>query len=263
MRTTVLRYETKGVVDAAREGKRLDGRKLDEMRDFSIELDISKNAEGSASIRLGETHIISGIKMLPSKPYSDSPDEGSIAFSCELLPLSHSEYEYGAPSPIEVEFGRVVDRGIRESKAIDLKALNIRKGELGWTAFIDFYAVNSDGNLIDAGCIACLAALIKSRVPVLDENDQVVKGEYKGSIKLARIPIQSTFVKIAGKILLDPTYLEEKAAEARFSIATTDDGYMSSFQKGIGGSFTSKEVEDMIEIAEKVSKEIRKKLLKL
>ena len=262
MRTTIMDYEITGVVNAAKEGKRLDGRKLDEMRELELEFDMSENAEGSARVKLGDTEVISGIKLLPGVPYPDSPDKGSIAVNAELLPMSNPEYEFGPPSVDQVEFSRVVDRGIRESQSLDFKSLCIREGELAWIAFVDYYAINADGNLVDAGAIASLLAFMRAKIPKLDKDDHVVKGEYSGKIKLHRLPIQTTFVKIAGKIMLDPTYLEEKAAEAKFSVATTEDGYLCSFQKSIGGFFTADEVQYMVDIAMKMGKEIRKKLPK-
>ena len=262
MRTTIMEYETKAIVDLAKQGKRADGRKLDEMRPLSMEFDISKNAEGSAKVSLGNTVVISGIKMLPGVPYPDSPDKGSISVNAELLPLANPEYESGPPSIDQVIFSRVVDRGIRESKSLDFKKLCIREGELAWTAFVDYYAINADGNLIDAGSIASLLAFMKGKMPKLDKNDKVIKGEYSGKINLERLPIQTSFAKIAGKIMLDPTYLEEKAAEARFSIATTEDGYLCSFQKSCNGFFTEAEVQYMVDTAMKTGIEVRKKLPK-
>ena len=43
------------------EGKRFDGRKLEEFRDLKIETGISENAEGSAKVTLGNTEVIVGI----------------------------------------------------------------------------------------------------------------------------------------------------------------------------------------------------------
>ena len=60
--------------------------------------------------------------------------------------------------------------------------------------------------------------------------------------------------------MVDPTYLEEKAAEARYSVATTNDGYMSAMQKGVGGSFTVEEVKYMNDLAFKTANKIRKDL---
>ncbi|MCX6801263.1 MAG: RNA-binding protein [Candidatus Diapherotrites archaeon] len=263
MRSTILEYEISKVVEMAKEGKRLDGRKADEMRKLTIETGFAGNAEGSARVRLGETEVVAGLKMLTGVPYPDSPNEGSISIGAELLPLANPDYESGPPSMVEVEIGRVVDRGIRESKAIDFSKLCIREGELSWIGFIDFYAINSDGNIFDAGAIAALLCFMQGKIPKLDEKDKIIKGEFTGKLELKRLPILTTFVKVGGTILLDPTYIEEKAAEARFSVSTTEDGFMAAMQKGIGGSFKAGEIDEMIEKAFEVGKGVRAKISKL
>ena len=260
MRSTVLEYDIAKIVELVKSGKRADGRKFDEMREISIEEGFAKNAEGSTSVTLGKTKVIAGLKMTIGTPYPDSQDEGAISVGAETLPLAHPEYESGRPSDDEVELARVVDRGLRESKAIDFKELCIKEGEAVWVGYLDFYALNGDGNLFDAGSIAALVTFAHAKMPKVDENNKVIYGEYSGGIKLKRFPLLTTFVKVGGQILLDPTYLEEKAAEARYSVATSDDGYMTAMQKGVGGSFTLDEVNYMIDTAYKVADATRKKL---
>jgi len=260
MRNTILNSDVSKAVELAREGKRVDGRKLDEMRELTVELDFAKNAEGSSIITLGNTKVIAGLKMEVGTPYPDSQDKGTISVGAEALPLAHPDYESGRPSSAEVELARVVDRGLRESKAIDFKGLCIKEGEAVWVGYLDFYALNGDGNLFDAGSIAALVTFANAQVPKLDENNKIIKKEYSGKIKLKRLPLLTTFVKVGGKILLDPTYVEEKAAEARYSVATSEDGFMTAMQKGIGGSFTLEEVNYMIDKAFEVANNTRKKL---
>ena len=79
------------------EGKRFDNRKLQEFRNIEIETGVSKNAEGSARVKLGNTEVVAGVKVDVSVPYSDSEDAGTLITSCELLPLSSSRFEYGPP----------------------------------------------------------------------------------------------------------------------------------------------------------------------
>ena len=262
MRHTILDSDIAKIIELAKEGKRMDGRALDEMRELKIETNISENADGSARVILGSTEVIAGLKMLTGIPYPDSPNEGSISIGAELLPLSHGDYEVGPPSVTEVEIGRVVDRGIRESKSLDFEKLCIKQGELVWIGYMDFYAINADGNLFDAGAIACIVGFLQGKMPKLDDNNKIIKHEYSGKIELKRLPILTTFVKVGGKILLDPTYIEEKAAEARFSVSTTEDGYMAAMQKGAGGAFTLEETNEMIDLAFKIGKEVRKKVEK-
>ena len=246
-------------VDLIKEGKRADGRAMDQYRNVEVMKNISKNAEGSARVKLGGTEVIAGVKMIMGEPYPDSPDKGTIAVMADLLPIASPEFEYGPPSPQSIELARVVDRGIRESKALEFKDLCIEEGKKVWIVFIDLYALNDDGNLFDAFSIAALSSLLEAKIPKL-EKGEIVKGEHSGKLKLSRKPILTTFSKISNKIVLDPILMEEKAQEARFSLSTTEDDYMCAFQKGGGGSFKAEEIDQCIDIAFKKAKELRKKL---
>ena len=251
--------KTEKVREALREGKRLDGRKPEEYRHIEIKTGVSENADGSATVTLGGCKVIAGVKFVPGLPYPDSPDEGTISVGIELLQLASPSFESGPPGAEAIELSRVVDRGIRESKCIDFKDLCIREKELVWIVFIDLYALNDDGNLYDAASIAALAALENARIPKL-KDDKIVKGEYDGKLKLARKPLLSTFAKIGGTVVADPDLAEWHALDARFSVATTEDGYLPAFQKGGGhGAFSKQEIDSIIDIALKNSKEIRKK----
>lgn len=252
-----LDLKTDKVLQAIREGKRLDGRRLDEYRPFSISREVSENADGAARVRLGETDVIVGVKMAPMSPFPDSPSEGSLSVGAELLPIASSTFEAGPPSEESIELARVVDRGIRESKCIDFESWGITEGELAWTAFVDIYAINHDGNLFDASALAAIAALAGTKIPKLEEN-KIVKGEYEGKVKLSRLPVLCTFAKIGNSVVADASFAEERAQSARFSVSVTEDEFLAAFQKGGLGSFTSQEIDSAIDMALKNSKELRK-----
>jgi exosome complex component RRP42 len=245
------------VENSLKEGKRLDKRAFDEYRKIAIRQGVSKNADGSAHVNLGGTEVVCGIKSEIGTPYPDSLDEGSISVGMELLPIASPSFESGPPSEESIEIARVVDRGIRESKALDFKKLCIKEGEKVWVVFIDLYALNDNGNLMDASSIAALSALMDARVPKI-EDEKIVRGEYSGKFKLERKPLLSTFAKIGNAVVLDPSLAEEKALQGRFSVASTEDDYLSAFQKGFGGGFSLSEIDNCIETAMKKSKEIRK-----
>ena len=150
------------------EGKRFDGRGLDEFREITIETGISKNAEGSARVKVGKTEVLVGIKMDVGAPYPDSQDKGNLMVTAEFLPLSSPRIESGPPSFDSIELARVIDRGIRESKFIELEKLCIKEGEKVGTVFIDVYSINDDGNLMDAAGIGAIAALRSAKIPKYD-----------------------------------------------------------------------------------------------
>ena len=162
----------KEIIRHLEEGKRLDGRNQFDHREIVIETGISKKAEGSAKIKIGDTEVWVGVKAGVTKPYPDSPDKGSMMVTAETTPLSHQKYEYGPPKFPAIELGRLVDRVIRESKIIDFEKLCIEKGEKVWNIFIDVYTINDDGNVLDAAVIGALAALKSAKLPVFDNEKE-------------------------------------------------------------------------------------------
>ncbi len=258
-KNVLLELKSDKVLDSLKEGKRLDGRKLDEYREIKIEKDLFHNAEGSTKVFLGETEVIAGVKFISGEPYPDSPSEGTISVGAELIPLASPSFDSGPPSSDSIELSRVVDRGIRESKAVDFKKLCITEGETVLIGFVDIYAINFDGNLFDASAIAAISALNNAKIPKI-EDGRIVKDEFSGKLKLERKPLLSTFAKIGNNLVVDPALLEETAMQARFSVATTEDNFVSAFQKGLSGSIKKDDVDTAIDIAFKAGKEIRKML---
>ncbi|MFH1239681.1 MAG: exosome complex protein Rrp42 [Candidatus Diapherotrites archaeon] len=259
MNNILTTLKSEQVIQLMQEGKRLDGRKLDEYRSISIKKDISENAEGSAWVKLGETEIIAGVKLVPGDPYPDTPDEGTISIGAELLPMGSPYFESGPPREDAIELARVVDRGIRESKSIDFKKLCITEGEKVWIAFGDIYVINDAGNLFDASSIALVSSYLNAKMPKF-EDGAVVKGEYVGKLKLANIPVLCTSSKIGSKILIDATSEEDVASTARFSLASIENDILTACQKGKNGYFTAKELDDIVEMTIKKGKDIRKLL---
>src|SRR3989344_3705345 len=83
--------------------KREDGRGFEDLREIRIENNVSKNAEGSAKVFFGDTEVVAGIKLEVGEPYPDSPDEGTIIVSAEMLPLANPDFESGPPSIDSIE----------------------------------------------------------------------------------------------------------------------------------------------------------------
>ena len=241
--------------------KRFDTRKLLEFREIKIETGISKNAEGSCRVRLGDTEVMAGVKIDVTEPYTDHEDEGTLIVSTELLPLSSPEFEYGPPRINAIEIARIVDRGIRESGIIDFKKLCIKKGEKVYGIFLDIYSINDNGNLIDASCLASIAALLNAKMPKYDTKTEKVKyGELtnKGLPLTKKIPLTTTFYKVGDKIIVDPVSEEEDSSEARFSITMSNDKKLliNAIQKGGSNTFTEKEIEEILKLGEEKFKEL-------
>ncbi len=245
-----------------KQGKRFDGRKLDEFREISIETGIEKNAEGSARVKIGKTEVLVGVKMAVSTPYDDSPDKGNLMVTAELIPMSSPRFESGPPQFNAIELGRVIDRGIRESKFIELDKLCIKEGEKVWTVFIDIYSINDDGNLLDAAGIGAIAALSNAKIPKYDmENEKVLFGEWTDE-KLAlnkALPISLTVHKIGDNLIIDPTREEEDISETRVTMESAD-GVISSMQKGNSVALEVEEFEKILDLITKTERKIFKEI---
>ncbi len=248
-----------------KEGKRFDGRKLDEFREIVVETGVSKNAEGSARVKLGKTEVVVGVKMDVSEPYADSKDEGNLMVTAEFLPLSSPRLDLG-PQPFEsLELARVIDRGIRESHYIDLKKLCIEEGKKVWTVMIDIYTINDDGNLLDAAGLGAVAALKDARIPGYNEETGKTKfGEWtdKKVALTKEVPISLTVHKIGDSFVVDPTKEEEDISETRVTICSYN-GIVHSMQKGNSKELSTEEFNKVLDLIEKTEREIIKQVEKI
>jgi len=244
----------------AKDGLRVDGRKLDDFREVKIETGLYKKAEGSALVSIGNTKVMAGVKMALGEPYDDSPDKGSLMVTFEESRIANSKWEGGPPSLKAIEVARTVDRGIRESGMVDFKKLCVKKGELVWKVFIDIYPLNYDGNIIDAASLAAIAALLNAKIPKI-EGDKVLYGELTTKkLPVIKVPITTTFVKIGKYVMVDPSVVEEEEMNARLSVSTSEKDFINALQKSGSGGFTPEEVKEMIEKSFKARKIIEKAL---
>ncbi len=259
---------TKRIREYLEHGNRFDKRNPEEYREIKIELGISKKAEGSAKVKIGKTEVWAGVKMEIAEPYPDSKDKGNLMVTAELTPLSHPKFEYGPPKFEAIELGRLVDRGIRESKYIDLKKLCIEEGEKVWQVFVDVYSINDDGNLLDAAFIAAVAALKDAKVPFYDKKEGKIDYDKPSKEKLPLTenePFNFSIYLIGDKIIFDPTQDEENASDGCLVLAVTPTKPVSicSMQKSGEFEISEEKFSEILDSMEKVYKTLFSKIQKL
>jgi len=261
MSSIITRVKQKQIAQLIAKGKRLDGRSLTDYREMKVEQGVIERAEGSARVLLGKTEVMVGTKIETGEPFPDTPNEGVLTVNAELVPLASSTFEPGPPDENSIELARIVDRGIRESKAIDVGKLCIEPGKKVFVIFVDVYVLNHDGNLIDASALAALAALLNTKMPnyEIEEGEVKIKQGYT-TLPLKSRPITVTFAKVNDKLVVDPWLEEEQIMDARLSIAIDDYGNICAIQKGGSGYFTQEQVLEAAKIAKEKVEEIRKKL---
>lgn len=255
----VSRIRKQQIAQLIANGKRIDGRRINEYRSIKVEAGIIEKAEGSARVLLGKTEVIVGVKVQIGEPYSDRPNEGVFTVNSEFVPLASPEFEAGPPSEEAIELARVVDRGIRESGAIDLEKLCLIPGKKVYVIFIDIYVLNHDGNLIDASALAALTALINTKVPVyIVENGEVKKTDKYMPLPIKNFPIAVTFGSINGRLIVDPWLDEENVMSARLTITFEKDSKICAIQKGGEGALSLQQIIEAVHIAMEKAEELRK-----
>jgi exosome complex component RRP42 len=233
------------ILELAKQGKRVDGRGLDDIRRVTLEPGYVVTADGSALCRLGDTMVLAGIKLEPGKPFPDTPNAGVLTTNAELIPLSSPMFEPGPPHPRAIEVSRVVDRAIRAAETIDLTKLCVTPGEKCWTCFVDIHVLDHSGNLIDAAFLAAVTALSHAVLPA----KRFGLAEADSRLPVEHLPVETTFTRLGDAIVVDPTVEEEAAGQGRLTIATDELGRLVAMQKGLVGAFSPDEVRSMADRA--------------
>ncbi len=258
----LAKIEQKTVVDLLAKGKRIDERGPNDYRDMNIEVGLIEKANGSTEIHLGKTKVLVGVKVETGTPFPDTPDQGVLTVNAELVPMASPLFEPGPPNEDSIELARVVDRGIRESKAIDLTKLCIQPGKKALVVFVDIWVLDHDGNLIDAASFAALAALLNAKMREFELKGEEIKFKDTWTpLRLQNYPVATSFAKINGSVVVDPCIEEEQVMSARLTITVQKDGKICAMQKGGLGTITPEEVKRAVGVAIEKSAQNRTRIM--
>jgi exosome complex component RRP42 len=254
----IAKVEQRTIVDLIARGKRMDERGPTDYRQLKIETGLVEKANGSALVHLGKTKVMTGIKIELGNPFPDTPDQGVLTVNAELVPLASPSFEPGPPSETAIELARVVDRGLRESKAIPLDKLCVEPGKKVVIVFVDVYVLDHDGNLIDASAISALAALLTSKMKTFEvEGGEVRVRDELVPLGMQNEPVAVTVAKIDGNMILDPCLDEELVTNSRLTVTSDREGNICAMQKGGMGTFTDQEIRQAVKTAIEKGKQIR------
>ncbi len=239
------------IINNIKRGKRLDGRGLNDFREIKIFENYIPKASGSAMVELGKTKVVAGVKIEEGEPFPDTPDQGVMALNIEMLPMAFPTFEAGPPGEEAIEYSRVVDRGIRESRMIDVSKLVIEPGEKVWMVFIDIDIINYAGNIIDASTIAAVAALRNAIVPASKIGGEDFK------LPVNANPVSVTMAKIGDELVIDPDLEEEQVSNGRITITMAEDNHIHAIQKGDVGEFSMDDIRKAIKASRDTGNKIR------
>ncbi|VVB76646.1 Exosome complex component Rrp41 [uncultured archaeon] len=177
-------------------GKRVDGRGLDELRPIKIEAGILKNADGSAYLEWGSNKIMVGVygprEAFPK--HVQDPERAIVKCRYAMAPFSSLE-EHGRSGPNR--------RAVEISKVTKEVFENVILLERFPGCEIDIFieVLQSDGGTRAAGITAAAVALASSGIPMRD------------------IPYAVSVGKDGENLLLDLNKLEDNTSDADMPIA--------------------------------------------
>lgn len=147
---------------------RTDGRSENEHRP----LDISFGPDyGCCLVSLGNSKVMTQITANIAEPRLTRPSEGVINIRVDLSMLGSIIYDTSRNSDECVQLSRLLHKGIKDARCIDLESLCIISGEKVWQIQADVTVLNHEGNLIEAASISTLAALAHFRRPDVTVDD--------------------------------------------------------------------------------------------
>ncbi|KAJ3428148.1 exosome complex component rrp45 [Anaeramoeba flamelloides] len=232
---------------AIKTGHRVDNRSTDEYRKLKIEFG---EKYGQVIVHLGKTKVLCDVTANIVKPFQNRPYEGFVRVFVTLSPIS-SRFLSVDDRPKEdiIEISSMIDKGIRESSAVDLESLCIETHQKVWEVVCKLQVIDDDGNIPDAVNIATMLGLMHFRLPQISfENEKCIihTKEEKELIPLSihHLPICVTigFFEQGGLLIIDPNLLEERSIDGRLSIMVNTHEEICSIQKGGGTPLTIKQL---------------------
>jgi len=220
---------------------RADGRAFDELRPVTITTDYTRYAEGSALIRVGDTHVLCTATVEDLVPaWLKDKGQGWVTAEYAMLPRStlvRTPRESKGLSGRTQEIRRLIGRALRAS--VDLTRLGARN------IIIDCDVIQADGGTrtasITGGYVALALALRRLMQTVTIEPP------------VFRSPVAAVSVGVVcGQALLDLSYIEDSDAEVDFNVVLNSEGRLIEVQGTAEGEPFSREMLDqLLALAEK------------
>jgi len=221
---------------------RIDGRAADQLRDVTIELGWSEQAEGSALISFGRTKVLCTASFTPGVPrWLTGKGTGWVTAEYSMLPRATSERSdresvKGRIGGRTHEISRLIGRSLRA--IIDTTAL----GEN--TIILDCDVLQADGGTRTAAITGAYVALAQA----------IEWGKAGGHIPKSSNPLIDSVAAVSvgivdGEPLLDLAYTEDSRAETDMNIVATGRGLFVEVQgTAESAPFDRRELDALLEL---------------
>ena len=221
---------------------RPSGRELNQMREVSIETNVTKHAEGSCLIKMGDTHVLCTASLEDRvPPFIRGTGLGWVTAEYGMLPRSTSsrmrrEAASGKQGGRTVEIQRLIGRSLRAG--VDRVALDERQ------ITVDCDVLQADGG---TRCASITGGWVALKLAV----NQLLK---QGAIKTD--PLTSPVAAIscgiyAGQPVLDLDYPEDSEAGVDGNFIMLGNGQMIEVQiSAEGATYSRDQMNQLVDLAE-------------
>ncbi len=213
-----------------------EGRRTDELRPLTVELDYLEQPHGSVLWSQGKTKVLCTAMIDDEVPrWLRNKGKGWMTAEYSLLPASTGdrvarEASRGKQGGRTVEIQRLIGRALRG--VVDFEALGER------TVWLDCDVLQADGG---TRCAAISGAYVAAR-RALDKFG--LSKALAGSVAAVSVGI------VDGELLLDLEYTEDSSAEADMNVVMTGDGHLVEVQATAEGApFTREELDELLDLA--------------
>ncbi|MGE4325862.1 MAG: ribonuclease PH [Pseudodonghicola sp.] len=222
---------------------RPSGRDLSELRPVSIETGVTKHAEGSCLIRMGDTHVLCTATLEERvPPFIKGSGLGWVTAEYGMLPRSTNtrmrrEAATGKQGGRTVEIQRLIGRALRAG--VDRVALGERQ------ITIDCDVIQADGG---TRCASITGGWVALRLAV---NKLMKAGDVLSDPLIDPVAAVSCGI-YAGQPVLDLDYPEDSEAGVDGNFIMTGSGRLVEVQMSAEGStFTRAQMTELLDLAEK------------
>lgn len=222
---------------------RPSGRKLDEMRPVSVEVGFTKHAEGSALIKMGDTHVLCTATIEDRvPPFIKGSGLGWVTAEYGMLPRATNtrmrrEASAGKQSGRTVEIQRLIGRSLRAG--VDRVALGERQ------ISIDCDVLQADGG---TRCASITGGWIALRLAV---NKLMKAGDVITDPLIEPVAAISCGI-YAGQPVLDLDYPEDSEAGVDGNFIMLESSQLIEVQMSAEGSTYSRaQMNQLMDLAEK------------
>ncbi len=163
-------------IELIKDGKRLDGRRFDEIRDISMKVGVLKKASGSAYIEWGKNKVLAGVygpRELHPK-FLQNPTRALLRCTYNLAPFSVDDRKKPGPDRRSVEISKVT------AEALESVVMVERYPNTVIDVFME--VLQADAGTRCVGLTAASLALADAGIPMKDLVSACAAGKVDGEI---------------------------------------------------------------------------------